>query len=310
MKGTRVLAIPGCIWMLACVLSCSTAPAPTDARSTVKNQAAQDSASGEGYYRQARYDLALQFFMQALNGYTSVDDTAGVATTCNLIGKTYLVTGSLDQAEIMFTRARAKAQEISPSLVLDATNNLGELYLTRGDAQKALATFQEALALPAVAQSTARTALLYHNMGTAEKNLSNPAGALEYYQKSLQMNLSNRLNAEAAADYYMIASVHSRQGRFDEALRNADLALSYDKRVENSPGIAEDLYALGLISTRKKDPAAAFDFYQRSYLVYVTMGLKPGLKKTLTALISTADERGRNADAETYRKALADLGPQ
>jgi tetratricopeptide (TPR) repeat protein len=310
MSRTRLLAVSACICAVASLISCSSAPAPTDAVFRVKNQAAQDSTSGEGYYRQARYDLALQFFTQALNGYTSIDDTEGVATCCNLIGKTYLVTGSFDQAETMFSRARGKAHGVSPSLVLDATNSLGELYLARGDAPKALATFQEALALPPAAQTPARTALLYHNMGTAEKNLSHLSAALEYYQKSLQINLSNKLNAEAASDYYMIASVHSKQGRFDEALKNADVALALDKRVENSPGIAEDLYALGLISTRRKDPAAAFDFYQRSYSVYATMGLKPGLKKTLTGLISAADELGRKADADEYRKALADLETQ
>jgi tetratricopeptide (TPR) repeat protein len=276
----------------------------------VKNQAAQDTTYGQAYYRQARYDLALQFFMQALNGYTSVDDSEGVAITCNMIGKTYLVTGSLDQAEEMFVRAQLKAQNVSPSLVLDSANSLGELYLARGDARKAFSTFQEALALPGSAQSAARTALLYHNMGTAEKNLGDPVAALEYYGKSLQINLSKKLNAEAAADYYMIASVHSKQGRFDEATKNAELALSLDKRVENSVGIAEDLYALGLISTRKKDPAAAFDYFQRSYLVYVTLGLKPGLKKTLTALIASADELGRKADSDAYRASLAALGAQ
>jgi Tfp pilus assembly protein PilF len=297
-----------CVCALAFAASCSSAPPPTEAVSTVKNQAAQNSTYGEGYYRQARYDLALQFFIQALNGYTSVDNSEGVAQTYNLLGKTYLVTGALDQAEDMFTRARLRAKGVSPSLVLESTNNLGELYLSRGEAGKALSTFQEALALPAGAQSPARTAILYHNMGTAEKSLGNPSQALEYYAKSLQINLSNKLNAEAAADYYMIASVHSKQGRYDEALKNAELALSLDKRVENSPGIAEDLFALGLISLHKKDTAAAFDYFQRSYGVFVTIDLKPGLKKSLASLIAAADELGRKSDADAYRNALAALG--
>ena len=307
MGAARVLAGAAGALLLVVVVSCSTAPKPKEEVSTVKNQAAQDATFGEGYYRQARYDLALQFFLQALNGFTSVDDTEGIATTSNLIGKTYLVTGSLDKAEEMFSRARQKAAEANPSLVLDATNSLGELYLARGDAQKALATFQEALALPASAQTPARTGLLYHNMGTAEKYLGNPAGALDYYGKSLQINLASKLTAEAAADYYMIASVHSKEGRFDEALKNANLALTLDKRVENSPGIADDLYALGLISTRKKDAAAAFDYYQRSYLVFVTLGLKQDQKKTLAALVAAADELGRKADADAYRATLAEL---
>ena len=275
----------------------------------MKNQAAQDSTFGEGYFRQARYDLALQFFMQALNGYTSLDDIEGVARTYDLLGKTYLVTGSLDQAEDMFTRARLKATGVSPSLVLDSTNSLGELYLTRGDAAEGARRVRGG---PGAARAGASTRRGPRSCITTWEPPRRTSGTRtrrwSSIDKSLRINLSNKLNAEAAADYYMIASVHSKQGRFDEALKNADLALSLDKRVENSPGIAEDLYALGLISNRKKDLPAAFDYYQRSYLVFVTIGLKPGLKKTLTNLIATADELGRKSDADMYRKALADLG--
>ncbi len=294
----------------AIAAGCSSAPPPSNGVSTVKDQAAQDSAVGEGYYRQARYDLAIQFFLRALNGYTSVDDGEGVTRTYNLIGKTYLATSSLDQAEDMFVRARQRAKGVSDSLLFDSSNNLGELYLARGDAARARDVLLEALALPAGAQTPARTAIVYHNLGTAEKNLGEPAQALEYYGKSLQINLAQKLQAEAASDYYMIASVHSREGRFDEAVKNAELALAVDKRIENSPGIAEDLYALGLISTRRADSAAAFDYFQRSYMVYTTIGLKSGMRKALTHLVSTCDALGRTADGDTYRKALADLGTQ
>jgi tetratricopeptide (TPR) repeat protein len=106
----------------------------------------------------------------------------------------------------------------------------------------------------------------------------------------------------------MIASVHSLGGRYDEALKNATLALTLDKQIENSPAIAKDLYALGLIATKKGDASAAFEYFQRAYLVFTTLGLKAEMKKSLTGLIAAADTLGRTADADTYRKTLADLG--
>ena len=154
----------------------------------------------------------------------------------------------------------------------------------------------------------ARPSLLYHDLGTAEKNLGNPAKALEYFGLSLKSNLSNRLFAEAASDYYMIASVYSRDGKYDEALKNASLALGYDKQVENVPGIAKDLYALGLIAAKKGDPGASFDYFQRSYLVSTTLGVRDDMRKSLGGLVAAADALGRTADAQAYRKDLADLG--
>jgi len=290
------------------LLSCSSSPKKTDTVLTVKIQADQDAASGEGYYRQGRYELALQFFSQALSQFTSVDDGAGIVRSYNAVGKCYVALGSLDLAEGILLRARERARGEDPSLLFDSSINLGELYLVKGQPQEAQAALQEAVQSTVGNRDPARAALLNHDLGTAEKNLGNSANALEYFGRSLTTNLSNKLFAEAASDYYMIASVYSRDGKYAEALKNASLALAYDKQVESSPGIAKDLYALGIIAAKKGDQGASFDYFQRSYLVSTSLGFKDDMRKALAGLVGAADALGRTADAETYRKALADLG--
>ena len=305
-----VTVLTACALATALVLlSCSSSPKKSDTVVTVKIQADQDASSGESYYRQGKYELALQFFTQALSQFTSVDDGAGIVRAYNAVGKCYIALGSLDQAENILLRGREKARGENPSLLFECSINLGELYLAKGQTQEARATLQEALQMtPGGNRDQARASLLYHDLGTAEKNLGNPAKALEYFGLSLKSNLSNRLFAEAASDYYMIASVYSRDGKYDEALKNASLALGYDKQVENVPGIAKDLYALGLIAAKKGDPGASFDYFQRSYLVSTTLGVRDDMRKSLGGLVAAADALGRTADAQAYRKDLADLG--
>jgi tetratricopeptide (TPR) repeat protein len=293
--------------MLALAAACSTAPRISEGVTTAKNQAAQDSTTGEAYFRQGRYDLALQFFTRSLNGYTSVDDEAGIVQSYTAIGATYMAMGSLDMAEEILLRARERSRGMDPTLLAVSTNILGELYLAKGEAQKALDTLEQALAMPAASRTPMQTGLLYHNLGIAQKDLGNLAQAQEYYRKSLAINLANKLIEQAAGDYYMIAAVQSKSGEYDEAQKSASLALAADKRIENTPGIAQDLYALGLIATRRTDAAAAYDYFQRSYLVY-TLGWKPEMKKALTELIAAADALGRTAEAEAFRKTLSDLG--
>ncbi len=292
------------------ILSCSSAPKKSDTVVTVKTQADIGSASGDAYFRQGRYDLALQFFTQSLSQYTSVDDAEGIVRSYNAIGKSYVALGSIDLAEDIFLRARERARGVSPSLLFDSSVNLAELYLAKGNATAARTMLQEADGMVFPGRRPAQTALLNHDLGTAEKNLGDSGKALEYFQLSLEMNLTNKDFAEAASDYYMIASVYSRDGRYDEALQNASTALSYDKRVESSPGIAKDLYALGLISAKKGDQGSAFDYFQRSYLVSTTLGFRDDMRKALAGLVTAADALGRTKDAETYRKALADLENQ
>ena len=304
-----VTVLTACALATALVLlSCSSSPKKSDTVVTVKIQADQDTSSGESYYRQGKYELALQFFTQALSQFTSVDDGAGIVRAYNAVGKCYIALGSLDQAENILLRGREKARGESPSLLFESSINLGELYLAKGQPQEARATLQEALQMTPGNRDQARASLLYHDLGTAEKNLGNPAKALEYLGLSLNANLANKLFAEAASDYYMIASVYSRDGKYEAALKNASLALGYDKQVENVPGIAKDLYALGLIAAKKGDQGASFDYFQRSYLVSTTLGFRDDMRKSLGGLVAAADALGRTADAEAYRKDLADLG--
>ncbi|HET6449808.1 MAG TPA: tetratricopeptide repeat protein [Spirochaetia bacterium] len=293
----------------ALLVSCSSAPRQPDTVITVKTEGDQAATTGQSYYRQGRYDLALQFFSQALSQYTSVDDGDGIVKAYIGVGRCYTALGQAGEAEGVFLQARDRAREEgAASLLFDARVNLGELYLSQGNPEKARTTLQEESTGQEKGRTPAQNAQLYHDLGTAEKGLGNSAPALEDFNRSLKINLGAKYYAEAAADYYMISSVYSRDGRYDEALTYASQALQYDKRVESSPGIAKDLYALGLISGKKGDTAAAYDWLQRSYNVFVTLGFREDMKRALTALVSAADALGRTAEAEAYRKALADLG--
>ena len=301
-------AIVCCAFAVVLIVSCSTQPKKTDTVSTVKNQAAQDAATGDSYVRQGRYDLAIQFLTLSLGEYTSIDDTEGVIQVYNALGKSYIAMGSLGMAQDILLKAALLARGAKPSFLFVTTLNLGELYLAKGDAEAARATFEAALAMPADSRSSAQTAILYHDLGTAAKNLGDPDKALAYYGKALEINLASKLTEQAASDYYMIASVHSLDGRYDDAIRNATLALTLDKQIEDSRAIAKDLHALGLIASKKGDAAAAFEYFQRAYLVFTTLGLKADMKRSLTGLIGAADSLGRTAEADAYRKTLADLG--
>ena len=300
-------------------VSCSSAPKKTETVTESKNRAAEATDIGNAYFRQGRYDLALRFFTQALDTNTSVDNEEGIVQSSNSIGKVYMAVGSFDAAEEIFTRALARSAGGSVELFFVSSNNLGELYLQKGEPAKALATFEQVLAPPLGAPSGAppgapkgglsdvQRAVLYHNMGTAHKNLGDLARAREDLEKSLAINLAHKLAEETAADYYMLASVDSKQGDLESAMKNAQLALATDKKIENSVGIAMDLYALGVISSKRKDTAAAYDYFQRSYLVSTTLSMKSDMRKALVELISAADALGRKAEAENYRQALAEL---
>jgi tetratricopeptide (TPR) repeat protein len=288
--------------------ACSSAPKTSETATDVKNRAAEAALSGNTYYRQGRYELALQYFTQALNENLSVDNEAGVVQSYNSIGRVYLAVGMNDEAESAFVKASAIAVRLGGEPLFVTSNNLGELYLRRGDARGAVEIFERVLggSLKDVQQD--QVGLLYHNLGSAYKATGELDKAMEWLRKALAINLGEKLYEEAAADYYMIASVHSKQGDYVSAAKNAELALENDKRVENALGVTKDLLALGLIASRAGDHAAAYGYFERSHLAATALGSTMDIRSALEGLITSGEALGKTAGVAAYRKALADLG--
>jgi len=138
MKRPAALLLVLALCAGAALLSCSSAPKPSDTVMTVKTEGDQSSASGQSYYLQGRYELALQFFSQALTQYTSVDDGGGIVRAYIGVGRCEVALGQPDEAETAFQRARQRAQqEANAALLFDSRMNLAELYLSRGDPSQA-----------------------------------------------------------------------------------------------------------------------------------------------------------------------------
>lgn len=308
MRRARLRAVVAAATALLALAACSSAPKPTDGATDVKNRAAEAAQFGNSYYRQGRYDLALQFFTQALNENLSVDNEPGVVQSYNSIGRVYLAVGMVDEAEAAFLEASPIAGRLGGEALFVTSNNLGELYLRRGDAAGALATFERVLGGSLAGMPPAQVGLLYHNLGSAYKATGDLPRAMEWLKKALAINLEQKLYEEAAADYYMIASVHSKQGDLEAAARNAGLALEYDKRIENALGVVKDLAALGLIAGKAGDHAAAYDYFRRSHLAATALSSRADIRAALEGLIASGEALGRTAEVAGHRKALADLG--
>jgi len=302
----RRFAILAAVVVLA---ACSSAPKKPGEATDVKNRAAEAALSGNTYYRQGRYDLALQFFTQALNENLSVDNEAGVVESYNSIGRVYLAVGMHAEAGAAFVKANAIAVRLGGEPLFVTANNLGELALRRGDARGALEIFERVIGGSQKDVSPQQRAQLYHNLGSAYKATGDLDRAMEWLEKALTIDLDGKLHEEAAADYYMIASVHSKRGDYASAARNAELALEYDKRTENALGVVKDLAALGRIALKAADPAAAYGYFERSRLAAVALGSTPDIRSALEGLIAAGEALGKAAEVVAHRKALADLGP-
>ncbi len=293
------------------LLGCSSLRGGSDEVVTTRNQAAEFIRYGTTYAVRAEYEQALSLYENALGLSISVDDQNGVARALNAIGKIYVATGDLSTAEAQFQRAVKIAERGTAGTTVDTADrmietliegksNLGDLALRRGDTERALAFFSEAIELVGPRHTTPVAAILYHNVGAAHGRLGRYDDAEEYLRRALAINEQRRIHGEVAANLYMLASVYSRRGLFDEAYDLAYQALERDKMIENPLGIAQDLFALGSIERRRTRFDAAHEYYTRAFDIYLTLGVVPEVVRALSALEENAVSMGREEDARVY----------
>ncbi|HOV37718.1 MAG TPA: tetratricopeptide repeat protein [Spirochaetales bacterium] len=291
--------------ILLSFVSCSSAPPPKEEVFDKRNLAAQYMEFGNRYYQDSDYPQALQLYLIARNYFGSLDDTEGLISAYNALGKTYLKLGEQEEAYNHFQKALEFGKVAGKrEFILQTVNNLSEAYLLKGDFEKALSLLDEYLSVASTSPPwKIEDAVYFHNRGTALNGLGRLDEAKENAEQSVTINLALKNYTEAASNYYLLSSIHAKKGNLTDAVSFAELALKFDKQMENSNGIAQDLLALGLLAERMERTEKSYDFYSRAFLVYRSLNDRAGMRRVLKRLEEMAEKLGKDADVKLYREA-------
>jgi tetratricopeptide (TPR) repeat protein len=107
--------------------------------------------------------------------------------------------------------------------------------------------------------------------GLAEKELRRWDDAEGSLKKALDIHERDNRLAEAAYDWFLIASVRSVAGRYDAALEALGNAVGFDRRAENSYGLAADWRALGEVYKKMGDTLRADAARRRSEAIFKSL---------------------------------------
>jgi tetratricopeptide (TPR) repeat protein len=116
------------------------------------------------------------------------------------------------------------------------------------------------------------TAFAWIVIGLAEKDMGSYGAAESAVRRSLEIHEKTLSLEQAAYDWFLIASFRSLSGDYSGARRALDSAIAFDRRVENSYGLASDWRALGDIYKKEGNLPQSYAAYLRSAEIFRAMG--------------------------------------
>ncbi|MDR0707071.1 MAG: hypothetical protein LBF60_04235 [Treponema sp.] len=218
---------------------------------------------------QGDYERALGLLGEARRLAVSTDDPGLLIRTKLAEGGVLYNQGEMEQAEAAWSAALMEA-ESSGEMELAAQTRI---YLARNALLTKKAPPDEAAAqvtkeIASIKKDTLAIALGWNVIGLAEKEKSDYAAAETYFKKALAIHDKANYLEQAAYDWYLIASARSMSGQFAAAIEALNAAIQYDRRAENTWGLASDWRAMGDVYRKAGKTAEARAAYVRAADIY------------------------------------------
>ncbi len=251
-------------------ISCSSMPKDEKVQNVTATRSlgALHIERGNNEYRWNNYDSALSLYSKALTLSSSVDWEEGIVRSMVQISRTMDQLGETEKSLIYAETAAAfRIAQESETLRVLTLNRQAEWYFYQNNTAEALKFLNESIKVGKNIKSE-EIGESWRINAAIHKKKKDYDTALTAIEEAVEIDRKGLFLGELASDYYIRASILSLSGKYSEAIESMEQALEKDKFIENSAGIAMDLYGLGQIHKKNGDSEIALDYFKRLYLVY------------------------------------------
>jgi tetratricopeptide (TPR) repeat protein len=260
---------------LALFASCSSAPKRPAQIVSVRQMGENQLNLVNKATDQGDYDRALLLLTEARRLAVSTDDPSLRVRIKLSEGNILFCQNKTGEAETAWNAALAEAEASGQAeLVSQARIYLARSSLIAGTASTANVKDRVNKELAAIKSDTLTIALGWTVIGRAEQKDRNFSAAEAAYQKAAAIHDKANYLEQAAYDWYLIASSRSVSGQSAAAVEALNTALAYDRRAENTFGLASDWCALGDVYKRAGKPDEADAAYRRAAEIFRSISLE------------------------------------
>jgi tetratricopeptide (TPR) repeat protein len=166
-------------------------------------------------------------YKEALTLRREIGDKSGLSLTLIDLAALYSDTfGRPGDALRLLQEALTILRDIgNQSLEARAVNNIGSVYMSRGEYSEAQTYFERALEIREKAKAPQETADVLHNLGETLTKMGRYEQALTRYLRALELRRSANDKRTAAIESYGIGMIFDYQGRYGAAVKSKGEAL-------------------------------------------------------------------------------------
>ena len=213
-------------------------------------------------------DRAITFAAQALEISEKINYPEGIARAHRELGYSNGVKGNFETAFNHHQKGISYNRKSGDTLgVISQLNDIGNLYKTQAQYDKALEYFFQALELSETNDLDRPIASIAGNIGLVYFELENVKRAKKFYKRALEINqrLDNRHGM--SINYNNLGLLHGDQGNYDQALEYHFQALKIRRELKYIIRIANSLNNIGRIYMQQNSYDKAIDYLNRAVKV-------------------------------------------
>jgi len=277
------------LWALLVISACSSQPKKSGDVYVLRKQTESQLDLGNKQADRGSLEAALILLNEAVRLAVAADDP-GLRVRTRLSHSNVLFSlGRREEAAAGWNEALAEAERAGNA----EWAALSRVYITRGkllsaDGKTAAESLRDEVQrdLGLIKSDRFSIAFAWTVMGLAEKELGRYANAEAAVRRGLEIHERDLFFEQAAYDWYLIASFRSLSGDYSGALQALENAITFDRRVENSWGLASDWRALGDVHTKAGSSGAARAAYLRAAEIFRSLGNETAAAQALSRLES------------------------
>jgi len=201
----------------------------------------------------------------------------------NQLGHLYKRIGELENAESAYMTVLKLAGSGQENQAV-AYGNLGLIYQTCGELDRAVEFHEKALAIDQELGRKEGMANQYGNLGLIYQTRGELDRAVEFLEKSLAINQELGRKEGMAIQYGNLGLIYRTRGELDRAVEFHEKALAINQVLGNKEGMAIQYGNLGLIYQTRGELEKVVDYWKQSLALFTEIGAAREIEKVQSLL--------------------------